>query len=236
MPSAKPDKPLFAATDLLTELPEGVRFREAEVWAGLEGSLRRRRRRGVVLRLSIAAALLLALAMGWWLRPQGVPARDVAAHTPGKRTVAPAVAKATDANTARTAPVEIQVPATASVSQKPERSETPDTPTPLALRKQQQPGPDTATVAPQPEATLTASLDPVTPAPASSAPARRFRIAHINDNAPQQPALADLPADERPNSGIFHFAGAAGPNAESPADPGTERRPRTLMSLFKPHQ
>ncbi|RYY90044.1 MAG: hypothetical protein EOO11_23625, partial [Chitinophagaceae bacterium] len=61
MHSAKPDKPLFAATDLLTELPEGISFREAEVWTGLESALQRRRKRAMLLRLSVAATLLLAL-------------------------------------------------------------------------------------------------------------------------------------------------------------------------------
>ena len=233
MPSAKPDKPLFAATDLLTDLPEGVRFRQAEVWAGLDGALQRRKRRALTVRWSVAAALLLALATGWWLRPAtGADGGKQVAHKEQRHTqpmAASAQTKETPvASAAATTPVEIRK------TRHDAQSVSVDTAT-------------ITTVSQEPvliaQATVPASID--TPknvaVPASvtpAAPARRFRVGHINDNAPPEPVLiADAPVEERGSNGLIHIplTGVAGPNAGT-VETYTERKPRTLMSLFKSHQ
>lgn len=236
MRSDKPAKPLFADTDLLPELPQGVQFRQAEVWAGLEQSLQARRRKAVVLRFAAAAALLLALALGWWLRPQGSAPRDVARKTPAPAsplavptTTVPAIAKA---------PVEIQPEAPlAALAKTGLPKKRAGEPVELRSMAPRTPAPDSALPAPEPQAAWTAAATPAAAAPATPAPTRRFRIGHINDNNPQPPVLADLPAEERPNNAFFHLPGTgnAGPNPDA-AEPATERKPRTLMSLFKPHQ
>ncbi|RYZ17916.1 MAG: hypothetical protein EOO16_23535 [Chitinophagaceae bacterium] len=229
MHSAKPDKH-FAATDLLTELPEGVSFRQAEVWAGLEGALERRKRGALLIRWSAAAVLLLALALGWWLRPIADANKDVARkETPRTQ---PAVALVTAPEnapvaTAAARPVEIR---TAPQPQHktivaPAPDEDDDAPVLIA---QAPASIDT------PEQSAIASVN----TPAATTPSRRrFRVGHINDNAPQEPVLiADVPTDDRSNYGLIHIplTGNAGPNAGTIET--VERKPRTLMSLFKPHQ
>ncbi|RYY65931.1 MAG: hypothetical protein EOO12_05645 [Chitinophagaceae bacterium] len=229
MHTAKPDKH-FAATDLLTELPEGVSFRQAEVWAGLEGALERRKRRGLLIRWSAAAVLLLALALGWWLRPVADANKEVARKEPLRTqpTVVPATApENTTVATAAAHPVEIRTVSQPQhqTSITPATDEDNDAPALIA----QVPAPvDT------PEQSTIASVN----TPAATTPARRrFRVGHINDNAPEEPVLiADVPADDRSNYGLIHIplTGNAGPNAGTLET--VERKPRTLMSLFKPHQ
>ncbi|TCZ70517.1 hypothetical protein [Flaviaesturariibacter aridisoli] len=228
MHSAKPDKP-FAATDLLTELPEGVSFRQAEVWAGLEGALERRKRRGLLIRWSAAAALLLALALGWWLRPIADVNKEVARKEP--LHTAPAVAPASAPENAPVANAAARTVETRTIIQPqhktivaPAPNEDDDAPVLIA----QAPAPiDTL------EQATIASVNTTATTPAR----RRFRVGHINDNAPQEPVLiADVPADDRSNYGLIHIplTGNAGPNAGTIET--VERKPRTLMSLFKPHQ
>ncbi|GAB4093392.1 hypothetical protein [Flaviaesturariibacter terrae] len=228
MRSDNPDKPLFAETDLLSEMPEGVRFREAEVWAGLESSLARRRRRVFVMRLSVAATLLLALALGWWLRPQPQrPQPETARVQPHKESIG--------ASREAVSTPDVAIPQTATVEIRKHATRQPATGAP-------QPEPSQQTLAySTPGATLdTQRTNAVATSVAASGPVqperRRFRIGHINENAPVLIASNEPPVEERSNYSIFHSASVnAGPNPDL-SDGSGERKPRTLLSVFKPHQ
>ncbi|RYY87728.1 MAG: hypothetical protein EOO15_11035 [Chitinophagaceae bacterium] len=231
MPSAKHDKPFFAETDRLEQMPEGVRFRQAEVWASLESKLRHRRRRAaIVLRLSIAAALLLALALCWWMLPRTAESHpEVAVKQQPTDKVQAAVPLQVKGQHTLITTTTSRGPSTVEIRKASHPFNTGETPV----------VPENAPVIAQ-SSTWDVIDSPLTQeavvAAPTSTPTRRFRIGHLNENSVQTPVVSDVAADDRSNYGLIHIplTGVAGPNAG--AVETIERKPRTLMSLFKPHQ
>jgi hypothetical protein len=223
MRSDKQNSSLAEKLDALDIMPEGIQFRQSETWAGIEADLAGRKRRSVFLLLRAAAILLLAIGLWWLLRPVKKEA-DIATRR------VDAVKHMTTVTTHPDAPVIIaDKNPVAQTARKKTRT--------AAFVTSQQPQPQEPIALAQPATadTATASVIAATTAVADAAPLRpRFRIGHMNETPLSIPATNTSPVEESSAYGFLRPANnGAGPNANA-NEP--ERKPRTLMSLFKSHQ
>jgi type II secretory pathway component PulM len=219
MRSDKPNSSLAEKLDALDIMPEGIQFRQSETWAGIEADLAGRKRRNGFLLLRAAAILLLAIGLWWLLRPVKKEADIATRRVDPEKQITTAIARPeAPAIIAHNTPV-------ASSAKKKART--------AALVTSEQPHEPVALAQVAPADT--ASVIVASTAVADAAPPKpRFRIGHMNETPLSIPATNNGPAEESSAYGFLRPANnGAGPNANA-NEP--ERKPRTLMSLFKSHQ
>jgi hypothetical protein len=221
MHSERPDKLL--AERLADILPEGSAFGEDAVWEKLNISLHQKRRKTPVFVLRTAAALLL-LPAAWWLLRNGKPEpveRPVVRTQQPERSIAVQAGNGQDKSTAV-----FRKPV-----QKHEKTKrTVPTPVPQDVAFPGSPieiRPAIMDTSVKTEERINAA------AVTASAPPRRFRIAHINDNA--APPVTEAAPDEKPSYTFALARRQAGPSPDTETPSSQEHKSRSFLSLKKNH-
>jgi hypothetical protein len=213
------------AFDAMAQLPEQVRFQSAAVWAGLEGTLRSRRQRKALRAFACVAILILAMlvsGIGYYQanRSLALVGKLNPAHTAFK----PLPLKKADSFS--------EIKSAGYFAVKAQKSKNISAHDTVVLQ--------------QPSLTLVGTKLPDTIAKAASVPVvanvparSRFRIGHINEDPLSIPATINLPPDEKGSFSFLHlYENGSGPQIETTTaeQAPQQRRPRTMMSLLKPHQ